>query len=181
MRSVGVSFRETFNLHFPFIFQLCRTNETCPPEADYAEFVRMARNILAGEVFDVVGRNLTIQPGTLRGAPMSLNLQHLKSTLGRVAPGIVLSALVFLAAAPRARADDWGDCNRRIAYAQWQLHEAIEDHGYDSRQARLTRHTRDKNTFATDIATNSGENVNGAKDVTTTASIIVATGMMIEQ
>jgi len=140
VRSVGVSFRETFNLHFPFIFQLCRTNETCPPEADYAEFVRMARNILAGEVFDVVGRNLTIQPGTLRGAPMSLNLPQLKSILGRIAPGIVLGALVFLAAAPRARADDWGDCNRRIAYAQWQLHEAIEDHGYDSRQVRHWRH-----------------------------------------
>jgi len=45
----------------------------------------------------------------------------------------------------------------------------------------FTRHTRDKNTFAADIATNSGENVNGGKDVTTTASIIVATGTMIEQ
>jgi hypothetical protein len=48
----------------------------------------------------------------------------------------------------------------------------------------FTRHMRDKNTSAADIATNSGENVNGGKDVTTTAStttaIIVATGMMIE-
>ena len=45
----------------------------------------------------------------------------------------------------------------------------------------FTRPTKDKNTFAADIATSSGENVNGGKDVTTTASIIVATGMMIEQ
>jgi hypothetical protein len=45
----------------------------------------------------------------------------------------------------------------------------------------FTRHTRGKNTFAADIATSSGENVNGGKDVTATASIIVATGMMIEQ
>ena len=44
----------------------------------------------------------------------------------------------------------------------------------------FTRHTRGKNTFAADIATSSGENVNGGKDVTTTASI-VATEMMIEQ
>jgi hypothetical protein len=71
---------------------------------------------------------------------MSLNLPQLKFILGRIAPGIVLGALVFLAAAPRAGADDWGDCRRRIAYAQWQLHEAIEDHGYDSRQVRHWRH-----------------------------------------
>jgi hypothetical protein len=71
---------------------------------------------------------------------MSLNLSHVKSILGRIAPGIVLGALAFLAAAPRARADAWDDCNRRIAYAHWQLHEAIEDHGYDSRQARHWRH-----------------------------------------
>jgi hypothetical protein len=45
----------------------------------------------------------------------------------------------------------------------------------------FTRHTRGKDTFAADIATSKGENVNGGKDVTTTASIIVATGMMIEQ
>jgi hypothetical protein len=51
----------------------------------------------------------------------------------------------------------------------------------DTGDTNFTRHTRDKNTFATDITTNNGENVNGAKDVTTTASIIVATGMMIEQ
>ena len=98
------------------------------------------RNIPAGIVFDVVGRNLIIQPGTVRGALMSLNSPSLKSILGKIGPVIVLGALSFLAAAPRARADDWNDCNRRIAYARWQLHEAIEDHGYDSRQARHWRH-----------------------------------------
>ena len=40
----------------------------------------------------------------------------------------------------KPEADDWDDCNRRIAHARWQLHEAIEDHGYDSRQARHWRH-----------------------------------------
>jgi hypothetical protein len=45
----------------------------------------------------------------------------------------------------------------------------------------FTRPTRDGNTFAADIATNSGEIMNGGKDVTTTASIIIATGMMIER
>jgi hypothetical protein len=44
----------------------------------------------------------------------------------------------------------------------------------------FTRPTKDKNTFAANIATNSGESMNGGKDATTTASIIVATGMMIE-
>jgi hypothetical protein len=44
-----------------------------------------------------------------------------------------------------------------------------------------TKNTRDKSTFAADTATNSGENVNGGKDVTTTETIIVATGMMIEK
>src|SRR6267154_6600748 len=71
---------------------------------------------------------------------MSLNSPSLKSILGKIAPVIVLGALSFLAAAPRARADDWNDCNRRIAYARWQLHESIEDFGYDSRQARHWRH-----------------------------------------
>ena len=71
---------------------------------------------------------------------MSLNSPSIKSILGKIGPVIVLGALSFLAAAPRARADDWNDCNRRIAYARWQLHEAIEDHGYDSRQARHWRH-----------------------------------------
>ena len=49
-------------------------------------------------------------------------------------------ALALFAGAPHAKADAWDDCNRRIAYANWQLHEAIEDHGYDSRQARHWRH-----------------------------------------
>jgi len=91
-------------------------------------------------VFDLVGPNLIIQPGTSGEALMSLNLPQLKSIFGRIAPAIVLGALAFLTAAPRARADDWDDCNRRISHARWQLHEAIEDHGYDSRQARHWRH-----------------------------------------
>lgn len=49
-------------------------------------------------------------------------------------------ALAFFVGAPLAKADDWDDCNRRIANANWQLHEAIEDYGYDSRQARHWRH-----------------------------------------
>jgi hypothetical protein len=52
----------------------------------------------------------------------------------------MLAALALFAGASRAKADDWYDCNRRIAYADWQLHEAIEDHGYDSQQARHSQH-----------------------------------------
>jgi hypothetical protein len=100
----------------------------------------LTRNIPPPTGFNAVGRNLTIQPGTLRGALMSLNLPKPKSILVKIAPGIVLGVLAFLATPPKARADDWDNCNRRIAYARWQLHEAIEDHGYDSRQARHWRH-----------------------------------------
>ena len=53
---------------------------------------------------------------------------------------MMLIVLALFAAAPRAKADDWDDCNRRIAFAHWQLHEATEDYGYDSRQARHWRH-----------------------------------------
>ena len=52
----------------------------------------------------------------------------------------MLVALALFGAAPSAKADAWDDCNRRIAVANWRLHEAIEDHGYDRRQARHWRH-----------------------------------------
>jgi hypothetical protein len=48
-----------------------------------------------------------------------------------------LSGLVFLAAAPAAKADD---CAKRIRKAEHNLQEAIEDHGYYSRKADHWRH-----------------------------------------
>jgi hypothetical protein len=71
---------------------------------------------------------------------MPLQRKSVKTLLARLLPGVMLIVLALFAGAPRAKADDWDDCNRRIAFANWQLHEAIEDYGYDSRQARHWRH-----------------------------------------
>ena len=51
-----------------------------------------------------------------------------------------LGALLFFAGAPAAKAADPGDCGRRIARAEHRLHEAVEHHGYYSRQADHQRH-----------------------------------------
>jgi hypothetical protein len=51
-----------------------------------------------------------------------------------------LSGLLFFAGAPGAQAADRDDCGRRIAKTEHRLHEAIEDHGYYSRQAKHQRH-----------------------------------------
>ena len=45
---------------------------------------------------------------------------------------------VLLAGAPRAYASD--DCQRRLVHADHELDEAIERHGYNSRQADHWRH-----------------------------------------
>ena len=61
--------------------------------------------------------------------------------LGRViSPVILVGGLALFAGAANAKAQDWEDCNRQMAYAKGQLHEAIEDYGYYSRQANYWRH-----------------------------------------
>lgn len=50
-----------------------------------------------------------------------------------------LGAVAF-AGAPRAQANDGYDCQRRINKAEWKLEEAIDRHGYRSRQANHERH-----------------------------------------
>jgi len=51
-----------------------------------------------------------------------------------------LLGLLTLAGAPRASAHDYYDCQRRIRKADHRLHEAVEDHGWYSRQAEHARH-----------------------------------------
>jgi hypothetical protein len=58
-----------------------------------------------------------------------------KATLATAA----LGGFLLLGGAPSARADH---CQRRIAHAEHELGEAIEDHGYYSRQADRWRHER---------------------------------------
>ena len=56
-----------------------------------------------------------------------------------IMPAVVLAGLLLFTGAPQARADN-DDCQRRVAKADHKLHEAIEHHGYESRQADRWRH-----------------------------------------
>jgi hypothetical protein len=49
-----------------------------------------------------------------------------------------LGMLAF-AGAPRASAEGYDSCQRRIAKADHRLHEAVEHHGWNSRQADRAR------------------------------------------
>ena len=50
-----------------------------------------------------------------------------------------LAGFLMFTAVPPLRADN-DDCQRRVARADHRLHEAIERHGYQSRQAERRRH-----------------------------------------
>lgn len=49
--------------------------------------------------------------------------------------GAFLTAALLLTAVPRTHAEDIDRCQRRVAHADHELHEAIEKHGRHSRQA----------------------------------------------
>lgn len=71
---------------------------------------------------------------------MQTKLQSRIFGTGKVAlAGAALAGFLLFTGAPRLRADD-DDCQRRIAKADHRLHEAIEDHGRNSRQAEHARH-----------------------------------------
>ena len=53
--------------------------------------------------------------------------------------GAALAGFLLFTGAPRVRADD-DECQKRIAKADHRLHEAIEHHGRESRQADNARH-----------------------------------------
>ena len=65
---------------------------------------------------------------------MKLQSLFMKAVLGAAA----LGAVAF-AGAPRAQANEY-DCQQKINRAGWKLDEAIERHGYYSRQANHERH-----------------------------------------
>jgi hypothetical protein len=50
----------------------------------------------------------------------------------------LLAAAMIVTPVPRAQADE--DCQRRLVRTDHKLHEAIEKHGYESRQADHWRH-----------------------------------------
>ncbi len=60
----------------------------------------------------------------------------LKGVIGRMALATAaLSGFLLFAGASNAEAHDWEKCQRRVNKAEWKLEEAIERHGYYSRQA----------------------------------------------
>jgi hypothetical protein len=54
--------------------------------------------------------------------------------------GAALAGLLAFGAVPRASAEDYDACQRRVAKADHKLHEAAEHHGWNSRQADRARH-----------------------------------------
>ena len=52
----------------------------------------------------------------------------------------VLTAALSLTAVPKLQAEDIDRCQRRVAHADHELHEAIKKHGRNSRQANQERH-----------------------------------------
>jgi hypothetical protein len=52
---------------------------------------------------------------------------------------VILMAVLLCAAVPRLRAEDLDRCQRQVAHAEHDLHEAIEKHGRNSRQANHER------------------------------------------
>ena len=75
---------------------------------------------------------------------MQLHTHLRKSVFGKaMIAAVVLGGTSFFAGAPNAQAYDRDDdCRRAVRYNDWRLHEAIEDHGYYSRQADHWRHER---------------------------------------
>ena len=74
---------------------------------------------------------------------MQLHKHLSKSLFGKAALATAaLGGFLFFAGTSSAQAHDRDDCRRALHYDDWRLHEAIEDHGYYSRQADHWRHER---------------------------------------
>lgn len=54
----------------------------------------------------------------------------------------LLAGFLLLVGTPSAKANDWDDCNRRAAYADWRYHEAVVHFGFYSPEARYWWHER---------------------------------------
>jgi hypothetical protein len=62
------------------------------------------------------------------------------STVASLLSAALVTAVLLFTAVPRLHADDYERCQRRIAHADHELHEAIEKHGRHSPQAEHKRH-----------------------------------------
>lgn len=68
--------------------------------------------------------------------------EHWLGNLGlgkAVLAGATLAGLLLFTGAPRVRADQ-EECHERLAKADHRLHEAVEHHGWESKQAEHARH-----------------------------------------
>ncbi|HME13391.1 MAG TPA: hypothetical protein VKF79_11045 [Candidatus Acidoferrum sp.] len=73
---------------------------------------------------------------------MQLHMHSMKSLVGKIVLGAVaLGGLLAFAGAPAAQARDWDD-RPVVRYDNFREREAIEHHGYYSRQAEHWRHER---------------------------------------
>jgi hypothetical protein len=57
---------------------------------------------------------------------------------------VILATGLLSAVAPRVQAENLDACQRRVAHAEHELHEAIEKHGRNSRQANHERRELNK-------------------------------------
>ena len=74
---------------------------------------------------------------------MQLCKHLMKSLLGKAALATVtLGGFLLFVGVPGAKANDWDDCNRRVAYTEWRFHEAVEHFGYYSPETQYWRHER---------------------------------------
>ena len=63
----------------------------------------------------------------------------LSTVLKPLLPAAALALSLLFSAAPRAHAEDYDRCQRRIIHAEHELHEAIEKHGRRSAKAEHER------------------------------------------
>jgi hypothetical protein len=69
------------------------------------------------------------------------SLKGLRRFVGTAIAAVLFSGLLLLGA-PKAKADGFDDCNRRVAFTEYRLHQAVERFGYYSPQANHWRHER---------------------------------------
>ena len=92
-------------------------------------------------VFKHAGTNAPSQPGILEdGENMTIPLGEKKFWKRAALASAAMVSLLAFGATPRASASDYDGCQRRIYKADHKLHEAIEHHGWYSRQAEHARH-----------------------------------------
>ena len=73
---------------------------------------------------------------------MKLLWFDLGSTVGKTVLATAVLGLFLAAGAPAAKANDWDDCDRRIAYTEYRYREAVEHFGPYSSEARHWAHER---------------------------------------